>query len=392
MRSDPRRNFLAILIFWVFLPVGVATLAIGLVWQHAGLGVPAHAYLSDLHVSLGITAALLFLAELLLGILLHLIIENGGPRGPRRVIGLLLRQAIYFSFLAAFVAGALAAIFRGDQIFFWGNALPLLDAGDIQTAARLQDVHVLAAYVFGGLALFYVAFALFNWLFPGRVRALTAAAPSSIAMMIADGLAQAFRFFGGAAFWAQLLIGILSALLLVFSFAGRTVSPSGSIFSESIYWASAALALMVFSTLFGYRYINAAAHIRVHPERYLAFDRRLTFWFVGAGGFLNILGALISFVGVGLSVALLIGKTVSQPPGIAITNPDKIVRALDIFVLLVNFSLFFAHCVGVGVAAWLSISALRARHQYLVAREMARVQEAKSAGGVVAPSVGEAAD
>jgi hypothetical protein len=81
-------------------------------------------------------------------------------------------------------------------------------------------------------------------------------------------------------------------------------------------------------------------------------------------GSISIVGALASFAGVGLSVALLIGKTVSQPPGIAITDPSKIVRALDIFLLLVNVDLLLAHFVGVGITAWLSISALKAHHQY----------------------------
>ncbi len=58
-----------------------------------------------------------------------------------------------------------------------------------------------------------------------------------------------------------------------------------------------------------------------------------------------------------------------QPPGIAIVDPQKIIRALDIFILLVNFNLLFAHFIGFGVAAWLSIGALKARHQYVVASE-----------------------
>jgi Protein of unknown function (DUF3611) len=49
-------------------------------------------------------------------------------------------------------------------------------------------------------------------------------------------------------------------------------------------------------------------------------------------------------------------KTVSQPPGIAITDPSKIVRALDVFILIVNFDLLVAHFIGVGTALWLIIN------------------------------------
>jgi hypothetical protein len=37
----------------------------------------------------------------------------------------------------------------------------------------------------------------------------------------------------------------------------------------------------------------------------------------------NALGSVVSFIGVGMSVALLVAKTVSQPPGIAVTDRTR---------------------------------------------------------------------
>jgi len=133
----------------------------------------------------------------------------------------------------------------------------------------------------------------------------------------------------------------------------------------------------VLTVLFAFKYMKTARRIRNEPARFLSRERRWTFWFVVVGALLSMMGLLDSFVGVGLSVALLVGKTMSQPPGIAITDPTKIIRALDIFVLLVNISLLFAHFIGFGVAAWLRISSLQARHQYLVAPLALKPSEAK---------------
>ncbi len=74
---------------------------------------------------------------------------------------------------------------------------------------------------------------------------------------------------------------------------------------------------------------------------------------------------------------MLIGKTVSQPPGIAITDPNKIVRALDVFVLLVNINLLFGHFTGAAVASWLSNHALRARHRFAASHAGEAVVETK---------------
>lgn len=377
MTPDPRRNILSVAIFWIFVLIAAAAFGVGAAREHVGLDPATRDYLAQSHTSLALSAAGLLVLQIFIGGVLYLMVESGGPRKKRALAAFILRQLIYSLVAAATALGAFSAALRGEPISFWDYPLPVWDAGDPALANRLEDAHIVLAYAFVLALILYGALALFDRLSPSEEgeKTLTVAEPPSIAAMIADGLAQSFRFFGAAAFWLQLLLAVVSALLLAFGFVGHTVSPDGSGFGDSIYWASAALALLVVSILFGFRYMNAADRIHKDPERYLAHQRRMAFWFVGAGGFVDLLGALISFVGVGLSVALLIGKTVSQPPGIAITDPNKIIRALDVFVLLVNFSLLFAHCVGVGVAAWLSISSLKARHQYVVAKEMARASE-----------------
>ena len=239
----------------------------------------------------------------------------------------------------------------------------------------LQRMHAYAAYVFGGALLAYAGFAMFEWLFPaptGDAGAPPPSVPTSTAGLIAEGLARNFRFFGGAAFWIELFFGVTSGLLLGFSFSGHTISAGASAYSDAIYWAAVALAILVLTMLLAFKYMKTTAWIRHDPARYLSRERRMTFWFVAVGGLLSVLGLFACFGGLGLSVALLVGKTVSQPPGIAITDPTKIIRALDIFVLLVNFNLLLAHFIGFGVAAWLSISSVQARRQYLNAASAAK--------------------
>ena len=65
------------------------------------------------------------------------------------------------------------------------------------------------------------------------------------------------------------------------------------------------------------------------------------------------LGLTTAILGTAFSIALLVAKTVSQPPGIAITDPQKIVRAVDVFVLLANFTIVVAHFIGVLTCLWI---------------------------------------
>jgi hypothetical protein len=71
------------------------------------------------------------------------------------------------------------------------------------------------------------------------------------------------------------------------------------------------------------------------------------------GVIIGFVGMLIALIGAGTSIGVLVAKTVSQPPGMAITDPNRIVRALDVFVVLANLNLIAAHLVGTVTSLWL---------------------------------------
>ncbi len=367
MSFNPSRNIASAVIFWLFVLCCAAAFIVGWSLDHAPIDPAARDDLSDVHVSLGLSAAILLLAQFIIGIGLFIYRGGVGLHSSREMIGFWLRQLAFLAFIVTVGAGFLAVTYAGERMFFWGQALPLFDLPRHAPSETLQKAHAYAAYAFAAIVLVYAAFGIYDRLAPALAGdELEPWAPTSAAGLIAGSLAQSFRFFGGAAFWLQLFLGVISAVLLGFGFAGRTVSPGESVFGDAIYWAAAALGTLVLTTLFAFKYMKTAARIRKEPPRYLSREHRWSFWFVIVGGFFSVLGLLDSFGGLGLSVALLVGKTMSQPPGIAITDPTKIIRALDIFVLLVNFSLLFAHFIGFGAAAWLRINSLQARHQYLV--------------------------
>ncbi len=71
------------------------------------------------------------------------------------------------------------------------------------------------------------------------------------------------------------------------------------------------------------------------------------------GVIIGFMGIFLGLLGAGSSLGVLIAKTVSQPPGIAITNPNHIVRALDVFVVVANFNLITAHFAAAAASMWL---------------------------------------
>jgi hypothetical protein len=102
---------------------------------------------------------------------------------------------------------------------------------------------------------------------------------------------------------------------------------------------------------------------------HLSPSRQRLLKFLGLLSFTGFVGMAAGILGAASSIALLVAKTVTQPPGIAITDPSRIIRALDVFVLLANFNLLVAHFIGTLLALWLTMYAFRHGRPSLKATE-----------------------
>jgi cytochrome b561 len=382
-------------VFVLLVLSSVALLALG--WLAAFSSPPMRTVLLELHISLGVLAAAAILAAIVLRIMVP------PPPYPahwprwRRFVGGLSELFLYLSFIGMVASGALWAAFSGAPINVFGAPLPASNLADLYIAQSLGPFWGALAHAAGlgeataselalaahrVLAAMLALSILVNAACGAPLRYKTphpelrpeSPAPSAAAPMIAPpaephatGLARRMRLLGWAQFWIQLAIALASGVLLQFSTAGRAFSPGVSGYGDAIYWSLYAFLLLCLATALAFYCTRAARGVETRSD-YLDAGRHTAFWFLSAGLLIGLAGTLISFIGLSLSISLLIAKTVSQPPGIAITDPTKIIRALDVFVLLVNFVLLLAHFIGTGVAAFLAASASQARYRYAAAR------------------------
>lgn len=179
------------------------------------------------------------------------------------------------------------------------------------------------------------------------------------AALIAKGrmLVGHLTIFGAIGFWVQLCLGLIAALLLFVTTSSSYYEenlPSlsyGFSWADGLVWAYVALGVLALTVIGFYSCILLARslkHGEVRSNGGKTAKRLISTINVG-----NALGMTLAIVGSGFSIALLISKTVSQPPGIAITDPQLIVRAVDVFVLLANFNMVVAHFLGMLIGLWL---------------------------------------
>ncbi|MGQ4649134.1 DUF3611 family protein [Lyngbya aestuarii] len=166
-------------------------------------------------------------------------------------------------------------------------------------------------------------------------------------------IAANFRLVGLLGFWVQLGLGVVSFLCLLFAWSGRNFSEeTHQGMGVSIFFAVCGVIALGISIYFAWRYTriakslgNSNPGLRPSKSDTIAL-LRLGLITTFAGIFLNLLGA-------GASLGVQVAKAVSQPPGVAITDPDMIIRALDVFVSVANVDGIAAHFVGAICSLWL---------------------------------------
>ena len=384
-----RYGFFSILIHWLLALATAALLGLGWYLRSSPTTTDERAYLVDFHVSLGLTTAVLFILAILSRLLF------GAPAYPaetprwRRLVGAGVNALIYLALAVVAASGYLRQVFNAAPMLFWGTPLPSWGEPDDRLADFFANAHEIAVFALAGLVVVHLGLVIANsFAYPGfasrmspgksetpegGVSASRMSGPvaGAAGAKVARDLARIMRILGWLGFWIQFVFAFLSALLLQFATSGRALSAVTLGFGDAIYWSGCALALLLLTCALAFYYTRRAKRLSLAPERYLSKQPLSGLWFLSAGTTLGLAGVLLSFVGVALSISLLIAKTVSQPPGIAITDPSKIVRALDIFVLLMSFLLLLAHFIGVAISMWLQIAAAKARVRYVAASERA---------------------
>ncbi|MGE5659919.1 MAG: DUF3611 family protein [Actinomycetota bacterium] len=162
---------------------------------------------------------------------------------------------------------------------------------------------------------------------------------------------------GWLAFWVELAFAVASGLVLMFAVSGRNFTTEANPgIGIGMFWAVCAVLALGINIFFAYRYTRIAKGLE-KPNPDLHPKKADTVKMVRLAVIISLVGIFLSILGAGATVGVLVAKSISQPPGVAITDPNKIIRALDVFVVVANLNGITAHFIGavtsLGLLNWL---------------------------------------
>lgn len=166
-------------------------------------------------------------------------------------------------------------------------------------------------------------------------------------------IANKIRLTGWITLWVQLALALVSGFILLVAATGRNVSeqPIAGL-GIGLFWAGCGVIVLLFAVYWDFRYTRIGRRL-ANPNHALHPSKADTIATIRLGIAVSLLGILIAIIGSGASTAVLVAKAVSQPPGVAITDPYKIIRAMDVFVVVANITVIAANFIGNIASMWL---------------------------------------
>lgn len=151
-------------------------------------------------------------------------------------------------------------------------------------------------------------------------------------------------------------MSVASGIALLFAISGRNfANEANPALGVGIFWAACGLLALLFSVFLSFRYTRIAKRL-ANPNSAVHPSKADTVQVLRIALITGLVGILLCLLGGGASMGVLVAKSVSQPPGVAITDPYKIIRALDVFVVLANFNGIAGHFVdlvaALGLLKW----------------------------------------
>jgi hypothetical protein len=171
--------------------------------------------------------------------------------------------------------------------------------------------------------------------------------------------AVTFRIIGRISYWIHLLLGVTSGitLLLVILSHNFSTQSNNPIIGFSIVLTVSALITLGFRVYWVWRYTRMAnllqqANPKLHPKR----EEIIHILYIGLK--VSLVGIVLAFLASEITTITVLAKAIAQPQGVAVYDPEKIVRDLDLFLILANVNLVGAHLLGTvasfGLLNWIT--------------------------------------
>jgi sterol desaturase/sphingolipid hydroxylase (fatty acid hydroxylase superfamily) len=126
-------------------------------------------------------------------------------------------------------------------------------------------------------------------------------------------------------------------------FTTQTTTPGLGV---GIFWAVCGVLALLFGSYLAFRLIRFAKRL-ANPNQAIRPRRTKVMQVLKLSVITGLIGILLMILGTGATIGVLLSKSVALPQGVAIYDPNRSIRSVDVFVAAANTTGITAHFVGV---------------------------------------------
>ncbi|MEA5555958.1 DUF3611 family protein [Nodularia spumigena] len=169
-------------------------------------------------------------------------------------------------------------------------------------------------------------------------------------------IAQTFRLTGWISFWIQLVLGVVSAIIvLLFAIFSqqRTGTGNNPGTGFGVFLAVCGILILGGGIYLAYRYTRIGNQLQSsNPSN--RPRKSETLQVLRLGLWINLVGMLVTLLGAQAIVGTLVARSISpQAATTQLFDPTRIISGLDMLVVQANINTVSAHFAGLAVSIWL---------------------------------------
>ncbi|MEA5512767.1 DUF3611 family protein [Nodularia sp. UHCC 0506] len=169
-------------------------------------------------------------------------------------------------------------------------------------------------------------------------------------------IAQTFRLTGWISFWIQLVLGVVSAIIvLLFAIFSQQRNATGNNPGTGfgVFLAVCGIVILAGGIYLAFRYTRIGNQLQSsNPSN--RPRKSETLQVLRLGLWINLVGMLVTLLGSQAIVGTLVARSISpQAATTQLFDPTRIISGLDMLVVQANINTVSAHFAGLAVSIWL---------------------------------------
>ena len=170
-----------------------------------------------------------------------------------------------------------------------------------------------------------------------------------------DRVSAVLRSVGWLGIFAQLAFAATAGLMVLFALTGRTfnqaiapeiVSSGTPGLGISTLFAACGVVALLIGAFLAFRQTRFARRLQ-NPNAAVHPPRSEVVALLRSGIILGLVGMLLTILGGSVALSVLLAKSITLPQtGVAIYDPTRVIRSIDVFVALANMTAIAGHFTG----------------------------------------------